>query len=158
MTTTAAKRSASQSGAMGAPSGPRAFLPSASRRSGVGNAKRSVYKSRGDGGTVRSAGIPAQRVAPFGCRQGQAKHLQISGDGGTVRSAGIPAQRVAPFGCRHGQAKRLQISGDGGTVRSAGIPARIPSGCQQDQAKRLQVSGDAVAKRSDFQSGAMGWR
>ena len=60
------------------------------------SAKRSVYKSRGDGGTVRSAGIPAQRVAPFGCQQGQAK--------------------------------------------------------------RLQISVDAVAKRSDFQSGAMGWR
>ena len=120
MTTTEAKRSASQSGAMGAPSGPRAFLPSASRRSGVGNAKRSVYKSRGDGGTVRSVGIPS--------------------------------------GCQQDQAKRLQVSGDGGTVRSAGIPARIPSGCQQDQAKRLQVSGDAVAKRSDFQSGAIGWR
>ena len=156
MTTTEAKRSASQSGAMGAPSGPRAFLPSASRRSGVGKAKRSVYKSTGDGGTVRSVGIPAR--IPSGCQHGQAKRLQISGDGGTVRSAGIPAQRVAPFGCRHGQAKHLQISGDGGTVRSAGIPARIPSGCQQDQAKRLQVSGDAVAKRSASQSGAMGWR
>ena len=128
MTTTSAKRSASQSGAMGAPSGPRAFLPSASRRSGVGEAKRSVYKSSGDGGTVRSAGIPAQRVAPFGCRQDQAKRIQITGDGGTVRTAGIPAQRVAPFGCQHGQAKRLQIS------------------------------GDAVAKRSASQSGAMGWR
>jgi hypothetical protein len=60
------------------------------------SAKRSVYKSRGDGGTARSAGIPAQRLAPFGCRRGQAK--------------------------------------------------------------RLQISGDAVAKRSDFQSGAMAWR
>ena len=150
MTTTSAKRSASQSGVMGAPSGPRASLPSASRRSGVGQAKRSVYKSRGDGGTVRSVGIPAR--IPSGCQHGQAKHLQISGDGGTVRSVGIPS------GCQQDQAKRLQVSGDGGTVRSAGIPARIPSGCQQDQAKRLQVSGDAVAKRSDFQSGAIGWR
>ena len=87
MTTTEAKRSASQSGAMGAPSGPRAFLPSASRRSGVGNAKRSVYKSRGDGGTVRSAGIPTQRLAPFGCRRGQAKRLQVSGDAVAKRSA-----------------------------------------------------------------------
>ena len=128
MTTTAVERSASQSGAMGAPSGPRASLTSASRRSGVGKAKRSVHKSRGDGGTVRSAGIPDQRLAPLGCRRGQAKHLQISGDGGTARSAGIPDQRLAPLGCRRGQAKHLQISGDG------------------------------VAKRSDFQSGAMGWR
>ncbi|MFZ4386094.1 MAG: hypothetical protein ACOYOM_14275, partial [Chloroflexota bacterium] len=122
MTTTSAKRSASQSGAMGAPSGPRASLPAS--LSGVGEAKRSVYKSSGDGGTVRSAGIPAQRVAPFGCRQDQAKRIQITGDGGTVRTAGIPAQRLAPFGCRRGQAKHLQISGDGGTVRSAGIPAQ----------------------------------
>ena len=75
MTTTAAKLSASQSGAMGAPSGPRAFLPSASRRSGVGKAKRSVYISEDVGGTVRSAGIPAQRLAPFRCRQGQGKRL-----------------------------------------------------------------------------------
>ncbi len=59
MTTTEAKRSASQSGAMGAPSGPRAFLPSASRRSGVGRAKGSVYKSRGDGdGVARSTRSP----------------------------------------------------------------------------------------------------
>ena len=85
MTTTSAKRSASQSGAMGAPSGPRASLPAS--LSGVGEAKRSVYKSSGDGGTVRSAGIPAQRVAPFGCRHGQAKRLQISGDVVAKRSA-----------------------------------------------------------------------
>ena len=54
----------------------------------------------------------------------------------------------------------MGMRGDGGTVRSAGIPAQrvAPFGCQQGQAKRLQISVDAVAKRSDFQSGAMGWR
>ena len=48
----------------------------------------------GDGGTVRSAGMPAQRVAPFGCRQGQAKRQYITGDGvgprGAVSSAANP--------------------------------------------------------------------
>ena len=54
MTTTAVERSDFQSGTMGAPSGPRASLPSASRRSGVSIAKRSVDKSRGDALANRS--------------------------------------------------------------------------------------------------------
>ena len=48
-----------RSRAMGAASGPRASLPRASRRSGVGKAKRRVYKSRGDGdGVARSTRSP----------------------------------------------------------------------------------------------------
>ena len=41
-----AKRGVDTSGAIGAPSGPRASLPSASRRSGVGTAKRSASGPR----------------------------------------------------------------------------------------------------------------
>ncbi|NBT96098.1 MAG: hypothetical protein EBT47_14125 [Chloroflexi bacterium] len=47
---------------------------------------------------IRSAGITAQRLAPFGCRRGQAKR---------IRSAGIPAR--IEFECRRGQAKRIFI-------------------------------------------------
>ena len=80
MTTTSAKRSASQSGAMGAPSGPRASLPSASRRSGVGTAKRSVYKSRGDGAGFGGLGV-SRRMNAGGRIQGQPKR-SISKSGG----------------------------------------------------------------------------
>ena len=117
---------------------------------------------RGHRSTVRSAGIPSQRLAPFGCRHGQAKR---------VRSAGIPAQRLAPFGCRHGRAKRVRsagiparfsircrqglakrrcITGDGGTVRSPGNPAQrlAPFGCRQGQAKRRYITGHRSTVRS----------
>ena len=96
MTTTAVERSDFQSGTMGAPSGPRASLPSASRRSGVSIAKRSICKSAAMG-------------APSGPR------------------ASLPS-----------------------ASRRSGVSI----------AKRSvdKSRGDALANRSDFQSGAMGWR
>ena len=85
---------------------------------------------RGHRSTVRSAGIPARRLAPFGCRHGQAKR---------VRSAGIPA-RIS-IRCQQGQAKRRYITGHRSTVRSPGIPAQrvAPFGCRHGRAKRLYI-------------------
>ena len=115
---------------------------------------------RGHRSTVRSAGIPAQRLAPFGCRQGLAKRVRSAGiparisircqqgQARRVRSAGIPA-RIS-IRCQHGQAKRRYITGDGGTVLSPGNPAQrlAPFRCQQGQAKRRYITGHRSTVRS----------